>query len=218
MRVLLIESPKVVWDLMGFCFLSPLGLTRIAAVLARDLFSSGEWKRAVWWYMAAYNLKKSKCGLALAGSFGPTFSHGGGKDRFVDEKRQETRNEKEEKEFDEKGRRDPISAIGWPLFLIWIGIVLLAEQFGYLVRFEGLETWSVILIGGGVITLLGVLVRLAMPAYRTPVLGSTIFGVILLAAGLADVVDLSGNLIGALVLFLIGGAIIVNGLRRGREP
>ncbi len=136
----------------------------------------------------------------------------------MDEERQETRNEKDEKEFDEKGRRDPIGAIGWALFLIWIGIVLLAEQFGYLVRFEGLETWAVILIGGGVITLLGVLVRLAMPAYRTPVLGSIIFGVILLAAGLADVVDLSGNLIAALVLFLIGGSILVSGLRRGREP
>ena len=127
--------------------------------------------------------------------------------------------EKEEKgDVGEKWRRDPIEAAGWAFFLIWIGIVLLAEYYGYLARFERLETWSVIMIGAGVLVLLGVLVRLAVPAYRKPVLGSIILGVILLAIGLSDVVDLSGPLVGAIILILIGVAIIVGGLTRGRGP
>ena len=129
------------------------------------------------------------------------------------------REEKEEKgDVGEKWRRDPIEAAGWAFFLIWIGIVLLAEYYGYLARFERLETWSIIMIGAGVLVLLGVLVRLAVPAYRKPVLGSMIFGVILLAIGLSDVVDLSGPLVGAIILILIGVAIIVGGLTRGRGP
>ena len=135
----------------------------------------------------------------------------------VEEER--NREEKEEKgDVGEKWRRDPIEAAGWAFFLIWIGIVLLAEYYGYLARFERLETWSIIMIGAGVLVLLGVLVRLAVPAYRKPVLGSIIFGVILLAIGLSDVVDLSGPLVGAIILILIGVAIIVGGLTRGRGP
>jgi len=36
MRVLLIEPPKAVWDLMGDCISPPLGLAWIAAVLGRE--------------------------------------------------------------------------------------------------------------------------------------------------------------------------------------
>jgi uncharacterized membrane protein len=129
------------------------------------------------------------------------------------------RDEKEEKgDAGEKWRRDPIEALGWALLLIWIGIVILAEYYGYLVRFERLETWSIIMIGAGVLVLLGVLARLVVPAYRKPVLGNVILGVILLAIGLTDVVDIKGPVVAAIILFLIGGAIIVGGLTRGRGP
>jgi hypothetical protein len=129
------------------------------------------------------------------------------------------RDEKEEKgDTGEKWRRDPIEALWWALFLIWIGVVILADYYGYLTRFERLETWSIIMIGAGVLVLLGVLVRLAVPAYRKPVLGNVIFGVILLGIGLIDVVDVSGPVVAAIILFLIGGSIIVGGLTRGRRP
>lgn len=129
------------------------------------------------------------------------------------------RGEKEEKEdVGEKWRRDPIDAIGWALFLIWVGTVLLAEYYGYLARFEGVEAWSIIMIGAGVIVLLQVLVRLVMPAYRKPVLGSIIFGVILLAVGLTEIMAFSWPVVGAMILIAAGVGIILGGLTRGRGP
>ena len=76
----------------------------------------------------------------------------------------------------------------------------------------------IIMMGAGVLVLLGVLARLVMPAYRRPVLGNVILGIVLLAIGLIDVVDIEGPVVGAIILFLIGGAIIVGGLvgSRGR--
>jgi hypothetical protein len=132
-----------------------------------------------------------------------------------------SRDEKEEKErggFDEKWRRDPIDAAGWAVFLIWIGVVLLAEHFGYLARFERLETWSVIITGAGVLVLLQVLLRLAIPAYRKPVLGSIIFGLMLMAGGLSQIVELNWPVFGALALIIIGGGMLVGGLIRGGRP
>jgi hypothetical protein len=131
------------------------------------------------------------------------------------------RNEKEEKEekgrgdsWDEKWRRDPIDAAGWAVIFIWAGLVLLAENMGLLIRFEGLETWSIIFIGAGLIVLLGVVVRLLVPAYRRPVTGSLIFGVILLGIGLGEVVG--WVVIGPLVLIAIGVGVLLRGLLGGR--
>ena len=132
-----------------------------------------------------------------------------------------SRNEKEEKEekgrgdsWDEKWRRDPIDAAGWAVIFIWAGLVLLAENMGLLIRFEGLETWSIIFIGAGLIVLLGVVVRLLVPAYRRPVTGSLIFGVILLGIGLGEVVG--WVVIGPLVLIAIGVGVLLRGLLGGR--
>jgi hypothetical protein len=131
------------------------------------------------------------------------------------------RNEKEEKEekgrgdsWDEKWRRDPIDAAGWAVIFIWAGLVLLAENMGLLIRFERLETWSIIFIGAGLIVLLGVVVRLLVPAYRRPVTGSLIFGVILLGIGLGEVVG--WVVIGPLVLIAIGVGVLLRGLLGGR--
>lgn len=129
------------------------------------------------------------------------------------------RGEKDEKEdIGEKWRRDPIDAIGWALFFIWAGLVLIADQLGYLVRFEGVEPWSIIIIGAGVIVLLQVLVRLVMPAYRKPVMGSIIFGFILLAVGLTEIMAFSWPVVGAFILIAVGVGIILGGLTRGRGP
>jgi hypothetical protein len=131
------------------------------------------------------------------------------------------RNEKEEKEekgrgesWDEKWRRDPVDAASWAAIFIWAGLVLLAENMGLLIRFERLETWSIIFIGAGLIVLLGVVVRLLVPAYRRPVTGSLIFGVILLGIGLGEVVG--WVVIGPLVLIAIGVGVLLRGLLGGR--
>lgn len=118
-------------------------------------------------------------------------------ERARDEKGEKGQNEG----WDEKWRNDPVNAAVWALMLIWAGLVWLAENLN-LFRIEGFETWSIILIGAGIIVLLGAAVRLAVPAYRRPVVGSIIFGVILLAIGLGD--EFGWEIILPLVLIAIG--------------
>jgi low affinity Fe/Cu permease len=130
------------------------------------------------------------------------------KDEKEEEKRAE-KEEKEEKNWDEKWRRDPLSALVWAAILIWAGLVLLANNLNLLVRFEGLDVWGLIFIGAGLIVLLEVVVRLLVPDYRRPVTGTLIFGIILLAIGLGNLVD--WGLIWPLVLIIIGVSIVVRG-------
>ena len=129
----------------------------------------------------------------------------------------EKEEEKEEKSWDEKWRRDPLSAAVWAAILIWAGLVLLVENMGLLdnLRILGtrLEAWPIILIGAGMIVLLEVLVRLVVPSYRQPVGGTLVFAVILVGIGL-------GNLFGwtvvlPLVLIAIGVSMLLRGLIRG---
>jgi hypothetical protein len=133
-------------------------------------------------------------------------------ERRHNEKEEEKRGEKEEKEekrWDEKWRRDPLSAIVWAAILIWAGLVLLVDNLGLLVRFEGLDTWAIIFLGAGLIVLLEVVVRLLVPDYRRPVMGSFIFALVLLGVGLGDLIG--WNAIWPLVLIAIGVSILIRG-------
>jgi hypothetical protein len=132
------------------------------------------------------------------------------------------RDEKEEKDekgreesWDEKWRRDPLTAAGWALVLIWAGLVLIANNL--ITPPPSWEAWPVIFIGAGVIVLLGVLIRLVVPAYRRPVTGSIIFGFILLGIGLSQLPEMTEKavgVIGALVLIAIGVSIFLSRLVR----
>jgi hypothetical protein len=124
-----------------------------------------------------------------------------------EEKEEEKRHEKEDRTFDEKFRRDPVAATGWALVLIWAGLVLLAENLGYLARLAPFGTWDIIFIGAGIIVLLGAAIRYLVPAYRRPVGGSVIIGIILLAIGLGDTVGT--GVIWAAALILIGLFILL---------
>ncbi len=132
-----------------------------------------------------------------------------------DEKDEKEMSKHEEKTVDEKWRRDPLGSIAWAVVLIWAGVVLLLVNNTTLLdslQLEGLRAWglssvwSLIFVGAGVIFLIEALIRLAVPAYRRPVLGSIIFAVILIAVGLGNVFD--WRLLGALVLILIGISMI----------
>jgi hypothetical protein len=123
------------------------------------------------------------------------------------------RDEKEEKEekgkqegWEEKWRRDPLNAAMWALVLIWAGLVLIAANMNFFGI--GWEAWPVIFLGAGVIVLLGVVIRLLVPAYRRPVTGSIIFGFILLGIGLGELTR--WDVVGALVLIAIGVSIILS--------
>ncbi len=129
--------------------------------------------------------------------------------RDYDEKEEEKRHEKEEKSVDEKWRDDPLSTAGWAFFLIWIGLVLLAQNLDLLDSIDPLETWDLIFIGAGVIVLVQVLIRLLVPAYRRSVMGSLIFAIILLAIGLGDLA--TWQLIWPTVIIVIGLMLLLRG-------
>lgn len=147
-------------------------------------------------------------------------------DEKFDEKEREKREEKshEEKNWEEKWQRDPLNAIVWAVIFIWAGVVLLARNLGYLSTLDkvlpgtpfgflaGAGTWSLILLGVGVILLIEVLVRLLVPAYRRPITGTLILAIILIGIGLGNLV--SWGLIWPLILIALGLSIIFRGLFR----
>jgi hypothetical protein len=147
---------------------------------------------------------------------------------MADEKFDEKEMEKqEEKAPDEKWRRDPLGAIIWALILIWAGIVLLLDNMGYLNAIKenlapvGLEwlplrggVWGLILLGAGVILVGEVLLRLLIPAYRRPVIGTIIMALVFIGIGLGNLV--SWGLIWAVVLIAIGLSILVRGMSSRR--
>ncbi len=134
-----------------------------------------------------------------------------------DEKEEEKQNEKQEKDeknWDEKWRRDPLNAAAWAAIFIWAGLVLLADNLGLFTRIERLDAWAIILIGAGLIVLAEAVVRLLVPAYRRPVAGSIIFGVILLGLGLGNIVGWS--VVWPVVLIGLGISILARGFFRSR--
>ena len=127
------------------------------------------------------------------------------------------RNEKGEKDegesWDEKWRRDPVEAIVWAMILIWAGLVWLADSAGWLGFLgERVEAWAFGFIGAGLIVLLGVLFRVVVPAYRRPLTGSIILGIVFLGIGLGQLTNWVA--VGALVLIGIGVAILLGGFLR----
>jgi hypothetical protein len=129
-----------------------------------------------------------------------------------DEKDEKNRNES----WDEKWRRDPVDAAVWALILIWAGLVLLAYTTGWLKGLEDKDALFLGFAGAGVIVLLGVVLRLVVPAYRRPIVGSTIFGLVLLGIGVGQKVEgeNQGAIIGAMVLVGIGLVILLGGIFR----
>jgi uncharacterized membrane protein len=142
----------------------------------------------------------------------------------------EKRDEKDEKELDkhqeksaeEKWNRDPLAAIVWASILIWAGIVLLAANLGafdlisdfferlpfelgqlpFEVSIIPVEGWAVFWVGAAVILILEVAVRLIVPEYRRPVLGTMVLSIIFLALGL-------GTWVCVLPLILIGAGVSI---------
>jgi hypothetical protein len=152
------------------------------------------------------------------------------KQRAIEEKELEKRDEKEEKtekSYDEKQRNDPVGNMVWAATLIWAGIVLLANNLGW---FESLSirlsdaawsmpfdlgawvgAWQVFFIGAGVLVLIGVVVRLLVPEYRRPVLGDLIWGIVLFGIALGR-----WELIWPLILIAVGLSLLIGGFIRLR--
>ncbi len=136
-------------------------------------------------------------------------------EKYQDEK---GRGEKEEKgrdeSWDEKWRRDPVEAALWAFVLIWFGLVWLASNTGILG--DGMDWWAFGFLGAGLIVLAGVAVRLVVPAYRRPVTGGIILGLIFIGIALGQLTD-GWVVIGPLVLIGIGIAGLAAFFFRSRE-
>ena len=103
--------------------------------------------------------------------------------RKPDGKEEEKEHEEEEEKARggwgyEKWRRDALSVVVWAGMLIWAGLVLLAENMGFLaslrIQESRVEAWSIVFIGAAVIVFLEVLVRLVVPSYRRAVGGTLV--------------------------------------------
>lgn len=133
------------------------------------------------------------------------------KGSVMDEKAEEKQQEKfDEKRLEEKARRDPLSSMIWAGILIWVGVSLLANNLGILdslLFLNQFEPWSLAFAGAGVIILLEVLIRLTVPEYSGPVIGSLIFGLILLSIGMGDI--LAWGFIWPVIVIVAGVLILV---------
>ena len=105
----------------------------------------------------------------------------------------------------------------WAAILVWAGVVLLLDNVGLLSQlFKRLnlpevpwalpvsaEVWTLFFLGLGVILLLGVILRLTVPAFRHDVLGNAILTIVAFAVGLGR-----AEVIWPLILIAIGLAVI----------
>lgn len=133
----------------------------------------------------------------------------------------------EEKSVEEKWRSDPISSVSWAVFLIWAGVVLLLHnigQVGVLVQFVkdlgiplnrppfplpfvDVRVWQVFFLGAAALVSLEVILRLLIPMYRGPVVGSMIWAGVLLGLALWN-----WSLVVPLVIIAIGLVVLLQGV------
>ncbi len=137
------------------------------------------------------------------------------------------REEKERREgmegLEEKWRRDPVSGLIFGLIVIWLGLILFTA-FGAGHRMipgaskEYLEEnfWGYFLLGVGVIFILEILIRSALPEYRRPIFGRLLAGVALIFIG-------GGGILGIeqwwpLIIVAVGVLIVIYGFLRAVRP
>jgi Ca2+/Na+ antiporter len=122
------------------------------------------------------------------------------------EKDEKTRHEKNEKSQDEKWRHDPLGRVISGLIVIAVGAMfLLATQD----KIAWEDWWAYFLLALGGIFIFEVLIRSIMPAYRRPVFGKLIAGLVLIAIGASNIYGLVSwwplIIIGVGVIILFGG-------------
>jgi hypothetical protein len=130
------------------------------------------------------------------------------------EKEEKEEEEKQEKSWDEKWRRDPLSAAVWALILIWAGLVLLGANIGLLAG-SFLDAWPIFFLGAGALLLLEVGFRLLVPAYRRPLTGNLILALVFFGIGLGGLI--SWALLWPFIIIIVGVYILFSGLLRRRD-
>ena len=142
-------------------------------------------------------------------------------DQKYDEKEIQKR---EEKGVNEKDRQDTVSSLSFAAFLIWAGVVLLLNNTGNLqiltdfiadlnlprtdlpfdIPFINTAGWQIFFLGAGLIVLIEILVRILVPMYRRPIVGSIIWAAILFGLALG-----TWQIIWPLAIVVSAGAAII---------
>jgi hypothetical protein len=103
--------------------------------------------------------------------------------------------------------KDPISPITGGLIVVWLGVVFLLSNMGFLYWHNW---WAYFILGIGVIFILESIIRSAIPKYRCGVAGKLIGGIILVTVGgifIYGARDWWPLIIIAIGLFIIFGTI-----------
>lgn len=119
----------------------------------------------------------------------------------------------EERPTEEKWARDPLGAVFFGLILLVVAVVLLLGTQGYV---EWEDIWAYFLVGLGLIFWVEAVVRLASPAYRRPIFGRLILGLILVTVGAANIYGLAEWWPVALIVIAL--ALVLYGVVRLVRP
>lgn len=122
------------------------------------------------------------------------------------EKDEKSRDEKDEKSQDEKWRHDPFGRVIAGLIVIAVGVMFLLATQG---KIAWENWWAYFLLALGGIFIFEVLIRSLTPAYRRPVFGKLIAGLVLIAIGASNIYGFVNwwplIIIGVGVIILFGG-------------
>ncbi len=128
------------------------------------------------------------------------------------EEKEEKPGERTEVRREEKWARDPLGSLIWGLIIIWAGLALIAVNLGTFPWLTWDNVWALIFIGAGLVFLLEVVIRVAIPTYRRPIRGRLILAFIALAIGVGAFIG--WELTWPFIIIGIGLAIIVGVLLR----
>ena len=110
---------------------------------------------------------------------------------------------------------DTLGRVVWGAILMYAGLVLLADQTGYLPTSRNADWWSWIMLGAGGLFLLEALIRVVSVDLHGPDLGRLILGLVLLAFGASAVFGVTNPWAWWPVIpILIGVSLLFRGLTR----
>lgn len=123
-------------------------------------------------------------------------------------------NQEQEISFmEKKHKRDPLSGVTGGLILILLGALFLLATLDY-IRWS--EWWAYFLIGLGAILIIEVIIRSTSPSYRQDITGKLIGGVVLIVIGGAFVFGMSNWW--PLILIAVGVGLLFSSLWKAKKP